>query len=714
MLDTSQSWYQAITADARRILISAIISIIDPDMEYGAVTSQSAAPYSQPEQIHDKEFTLMPYATLEDNRWVLDGTFSLVPDNNQPTGQVAYVSGDLCGADGAFATAQYVEMGFSNVSILQACTIFFPDADYDGVADSFTVEVKQGGTAYYTKTFTGNAESEIPLDGFTVNNPDAIRVTVTKWSKPYRRMRVPEIVPGIYESWDGSMLAEFNVTQQANFSCLALPYGTCTLRMDNIDRRFEPRNKNGIFRSLEERQGIQVSIGVETESGPVMQPVGTFYQFSGGWRTSDNGITMQWELVDIIGLLADRQYLPPSTLPTTLDGWVASIVGQLGVNFSSRYVVDPDYASLPLSAAAADVSGKSCGEILRMACMATGTFPRADASTGYLAVEPYWSQGSKVTLDNLNSYPTLQANDDLAAIIFTINGEEYVVSGTSTASSNTVQVQNPFITTQAQALAAAKMILSTYGGNQIATTGRGNPASEIGDVDAVWLDESGAVAGRRMMQTFSFSDGVLQGCQSTLLQPDGALQFEGYALITQSGTWTAPQDATSIRAILVGGGYSGTPGTAGSYTSSGENGVDGMGGFVFTFSQNVNAGQSFAVSIGAAGEPTTFGNYSSASGAQYETGYTDIVTGLCFGRAGVPSPAPNTGDGGAGGVGGAQGNKHTETINTSIGGSVGGGDEGATGGTVQVEVIDNYPGSGTPGATGASGAVLVFWTIAEG
>ena len=138
MLDTSQSWYQAITADARRILISAIISIIDPDMEYGAVTSQSAAPYSQPEQIHDKEFTLMPYATLEDNRWVLDGTFSLVPDNNQPTGQVAYVSGDLCGADGTFATAQYVEMGFSNVSILQACTIFFPEADYDGVADSFT------------------------------------------------------------------------------------------------------------------------------------------------------------------------------------------------------------------------------------------------------------------------------------------------------------------------------------------------------------------------------------------------------------------------------------------------------------------------------------------------------------------------------------------------------------------------------------------------
>ena len=89
-----------------------------------------------------------------------------------------------------------------------------------------------------------------------------------------------------------------------------------------------------------------------------------------------------------------------------------------------------------------------------------------------------------MTLDNMEAYPVMKANDDLAALIFTLadgNGTEYVVSGNATASGNTVAVNNPFIHTQAEALTAARLILSTYGGNQLEAVGRGNPASELGD-----------------------------------------------------------------------------------------------------------------------------------------------------------------------------------------------------------------------------------------
>ena len=51
----------------------------------------------------------------------------------------------------------------------------------------------------------------------------------------------------------------------------------------------------------------------------------------------------------------------------------------------------------------------------------------------------------------------------------------------------------------------------------IETTGRGDPAGEIGDVDTIWLDESQATTARRMMQNFQIQGGVLQGCQSKLL-----------------------------------------------------------------------------------------------------------------------------------------------------------------------------------------------------
>lgn len=139
--------------------------------------------------------------------------------------------------------------------ILQAFSVFFSTDPLDGVPEDFTVEVLLGGTAYFTRTVTGNRETEMQFDGFTVYDPTAIRVTVTKWSLPGRRVRMVEIVPGIYEDWDADQLSAFSVTQQGQFSCLSLPYGRAEIGIDNHDRRFEPRRKDGIFQSIQERQG---------------------------------------------------------------------------------------------------------------------------------------------------------------------------------------------------------------------------------------------------------------------------------------------------------------------------------------------------------------------------------------------------------------------------------------------------------------------------
>lgn len=240
MLERSEPYHAAITGDVRRILLRAVIDIISPDIVYGTAGSSGEAAFSMPEQIHDKVFAAAPpYATLERGRWRLDGTFRLIPDDNDAiTGQMGMVGNTLSGDDGLFSPPVWMEERFSNVSILQACSIYFSDAPWDGVADTFTVEIKQGETVYYTKTISGNTDSKFSLTGFTVNNPDAIRVTVSKWSLPGRRMRVTEILPGIYETWDNDVLASFNLVQQANFSCLAMPYGTCTLSMDNQDPAF--------------------------------------------------------------------------------------------------------------------------------------------------------------------------------------------------------------------------------------------------------------------------------------------------------------------------------------------------------------------------------------------------------------------------------------------------------------------------------------------
>ena len=709
MIKSSEAYRAAITGDTRRILLRAVIDLIDPDIVYGVGATSGQSVYSKPAQLHDKVFDApRRYATLERDRWALDGTFDLFPDDPAETvGDVGYLGDALSGEGGVFAAAPWVELQFSGVSILQACSVYFSTDPLDGYPVDFTVEVKQGGTAHFSKSFTGNTAASVSLDGFTVNNPDAIRVTVSKWNRASRRFRAVEIVPGIYEEWDNDIIASFGVKQQGDVSCLSLPYGTCTLKMDNLSRRFEPRAKNGLFQSIEERQAIDVAIGVRLEDGmDDYKRVGMFYQYSGGWRTGDNGLTMQWDLVDIVGLLANREYIVPAVLPITLDGWIASLVSQLGPNFTQSYTVDAAYADLAVTATTKDdVTGKKCGDILRWACLATGTWPRADAATGKLAVEPLWNEGNKITLDNLTDYPVMRANNDLAAILFTLNDgnkTQYVVSGNTTASGETVSVDDPFIHTEAQARTAAKLILACYGGNRIELTGRGDPSSEIGDVDTVWLDESSATTARRIYQKLQFSDGVLQGCQSTLLQADGSFLFAERAVITQSGTWTAPAGKKKLFVILVGHGGNGTDGTDGTWDAAGVNGTDGLGGLVWAQTISINEQQSFAVTIG---EHTTFGAYSSANGQRFRYGYTDVRSGDSFARTGVAVPKSGTGDGGAAGRGGVKGNRrevsHTVT------------DEEGNTSTEWVTVIDNYPGKGTAGVNGVAGCVVVYWEKEE-
>ena len=707
MIDSTTQYKAAVVATTRRTRLRIVVDISDPDMVYTGVTATEQADVSVPGQLVDKEFDVARYATLERNRWLLDGSFHIFNDDYSTDGaEIGGVSEAMSGEDGTLSSPLYFELNFTNVTVLQVCAVWFSTDEADGYPVDFTVEIRQGGTAYHTQTFTDNKEGHVTLTGFTVYNPDAIRITVTKWSTPMRRVRIVEIVPGAYERWDDNKVTDASVSMNADPSCVTLPYGTCNLTIDNTDKMFEPRNKNGIFQSLQERQGIDVSIGLLVDGAYDYKGTGKFYQYNGGWKTSDNGTTLRWDLVDIVGLLSDREFIPPEILPTTTEGWMQAILSTLGSNFSNRYTIDPTFAQTSLTATREAVTGIKCGDMIRYVCMAVGAWPRADAETGNLAIEPLWEQGNRLDLDNMTTYPTIKANDDVAQMIFTLNDEEgtqYVVGGNSMSASKSVSVSNPFIATSAQALEAAKSIVTHFGGNVYQTAGRSNPATEIGDVVTIELDESNATTGRVLSQSFSYSRQVLTG-ETTLVQASGKLTYTDREEIKEDGQWSVPSGVTQLRIILVGGGDGGGKGTDGSWSSTGEDGADGSGGSVWWGLVNVTPGTTFAVTIGQGGASnggqgtaTHFGQYTSAAGYVYTPSYTDITEGNAYGRTGVQAPLANTGDGGKGGVGGVQGIEREKSWKD---------DHGFV---HSKTVIDQRPGPGGNGAAGASGCVAIYY-----
>lgn len=727
MIEHSAEYDKAVVADSRKQCVRAKFDLLDPDTIIEGVGANSESPYSLTDQIIDRGVgeTHQKIATLEPDRWLLDGTWEIEPvSKTDRLGQVGWESGVLSGDDGYFAEPYpYVEQEISNIEVLQAITLEFSSHEYNGYPVDFDVDIYSNGEIIATKNYTSNTKKSIVVEGFTANYPDTLRITVKRWSQSGRRVRVIRFLAGLYESWDTTIIKNVDIYTESTFSGLSLPYSSCTLEVYNEDHRFDPYAPDSIFRSIEERQAIPIDLGLRLADGSVeWLPGGTYYQQSGGWALKD--LTVQWTLIDMIGMLTNRRFVVPDTLPTTLDGWIGALVSSMGVNFADKHIVDADVASTPLTATKEDVDGRYCGEILRFACMATNTWPRQDMAAGKLRVSKIERlEGNSITLDNMPSYATMEANDDIADITFILdndaegNAQEVTFPGTNTESDTSLSVDNPFVHTVDDAKIAVKSCLLEYGGKYFSVKSRGNPSSETGDIMSVETQFGTTVSARMYKQQLKLEQGVMHNVPSYLVQSPNDGVYENSVVLTGSGTFTTPDGVTSLKISLVQGGTGGRGGGGGvmvyetwSEPDDTVGGDGGAGGKVFVTTIDVSANQTFSYSCGdggaggsggaigqdgpygSAGQETVFGQFSSANGKAFENGFMDIRTGAVYAAPGSKN-SPGYGSGGVGGKNGENGYMYDVMEDNIVVGTV----------------TSKYPTTGKPGEAGKPGCVIVEW-----
>lgn len=711
MINTSPQWQDAITGAVRRTRVKVPVRIIDSALTYDGVTSSDGAAFSQNNQVIDGDFDgAAQYATGETNRWLLNGETDFLTAQMGYDGQVGFVSTARSGTDGTFSNPPEIDVSISNVDTIRAVSIQFPTDEQDGYGVDFTVELSASGTALDAVTVTGNTNKKAAV---TINGtgPDKITLTISKWSLPDRRARVVEIYPGYAVDWTEDSVLDLNIKRECSLSAMAQPYSTAVITVDNTEGIFNPLDKNSLFQAIEEGQAFPIEIGVD---GAEYLPMGSYYHHNRGWSMGDEGLTFRFDLVDLIGLLADVDFVAPETLPTTAGGWLAEIVSQLGSGFVGHWAIEPSsLADLSLTATAEDVDGKGCSELIKQICQATGCIAMTRPSDGYLLLRSSFDLGASYDLDNLDKRPSFSANDYLSRIDFSFStGDPVSFYGTDTGK-NTTSINNPFVSTENAALNVAQRIFGAYGGNRISLTGRGNPATELGDLITVGLASGDDVSGRVLQQTFKYSNGVMSGCAVEMLHAQSNyMDSSNRVVFTQNGSWTVPENVSGISIILVGGGSGGgwgykrfweqfdTPDDAisagwpltlynthdlwanaadewyyGFFTTGGTRsrlgaGEDGPGGKILVQTLSVTPGQTFMVTVGTGGDigvgtlgdgkppsaapgtATTFGNYSSEQGAVYSNGYVDMHTGDVYGKPAKATVPANSGYGGQGGYGG--------------------------------------------------------------
>lgn len=718
MIKHSAEYDKAIISDSRMQYVRSIFDLLDPDAVFNGYATNTESVQSKSDQLANRgvDETTEKAVTLEYNRWKLDGTWDIV-DPPDLQGQRGWEGDSICDSDGNFSEPfPYVSLSFSNIEILQAVTLQFSQYEYNGVPSDFVVEILSENTVLASKEYTGNENASVIFDGFTANFPDELKITIKKWSIGNRRPRVIQYLPGLYEQWDGKIIKNIEVYTESTFSGLSIPYSTCTLEVYNENKRFDPYSPNSIFKSIEDRQAVKVELGLRLEDKSIeWVPAGTYFQQSNGWNLQS--LTVQWDLLDIIGMLVNRRFVVPDTLPTILGVWIESIMSSLGTNFRNMYVVDEDIYNIPLTAKKEDVTDMKCGDILRYACMASNTWPHQDFSTGYLRISKIERvEGNKITLDNMPSYPTMSENNSVSDITFKLDNDsqgkaqEVTFPGTNTESNQSLSIKNPFVHTTEDAQKAFASCMLEYGGRRFSVLSRGNPSSETGDLMSIQTQFGTEISARLLKQQLKLDQGIMRNVTSELVQSPNDSVYENKIVLTGSGTYNTEIEGT-IKITLIQGGTGGQGGGGGIMTGTfsqdeTEGGNPGEGGKVYITEIDTALAQPFVYSCGLGGTAgqggaaykdgekgteggeTTFGQFTSANGNRYSSGIMDVSTGNVYAAPG----SKVSGLYGTGGQGGKFGDNGYEYEN----------DEGNI-------VVGARPEPGTAGTDGKDGCIIVEW-----
>lgn len=283
--------------------VEVSVDIGDPDALADASTTDNGAIYLS----HSPELTIrdkspVPYCTLEQNMWVLDGKRKSIPVEFYDDG--VYVSDALSDDICVFSSKMpIITLEFSKVfqNLLPGVTITW-SVTYDEFADTFVVVAYNGSTVVAEKEVVGN-RSVRSLVAMDIVGYDRIEVIVKKWCLPHHRARIDEIFLGISRTYTKADLFDYTHTQSVDPLSTSLPKMEIKFSISNVLNEYNPYNEQGWAKYLMDRQEVRAKYGLKQNDGTVEWiKGGTFYLSE--WYAKQNGLTADFSARDLLEFMS--------------------------------------------------------------------------------------------------------------------------------------------------------------------------------------------------------------------------------------------------------------------------------------------------------------------------------------------------------------------------------------------------------------------------
>ena len=285
--------------------VEVSLNIADPDALASVSSTDNGAAYisDTARVVSEVDKNVVPYCTLEQNLWVLDGKRKAIPESD--FGSNGYVGNELSDDVCVFSRKMpVITLDFPHVfeNFIPGITITWSPT-YGEFADSFVVTAYNGATVVASKEVVGNRSTK-SLVMMDIVGYDRIDILITKWCLPYHRARVEDIFVGINRVYTKSELFNYTHSQSVDPLSTALPKTEIQFSLNNADGEYDPYNEQGMAKYLMSRQEVKARYGLKMDDGSVEWiPGGTFYLSE--WYAKQNGLTADFTARDLLEFMSD-------------------------------------------------------------------------------------------------------------------------------------------------------------------------------------------------------------------------------------------------------------------------------------------------------------------------------------------------------------------------------------------------------------------------
>lgn len=297
MIAVSDKWKEAqLGTLVPEAFVEIAYEITEPGLQESAVeTNNGAADFSDHETILDMTTrTRQPYATLEQNLWLLSGEYEILP-NVEDTG---YVSSAISDSSGLFSPnpAIYITLPTVHEQAIPGITITWSTA-LNEYATDFSVYAYKGGALVSSQDYSNNASVTTECL-FSLSGYDEIEIVILNWSLPGRRARIEGVFLGARQTYTKNNLLSYKHTQSADLLSAELPKNSIVFSLSNADGAWNPDNPSGYLRYLLEQQEVKARYGLKLDGSVEWVDAGTFWISE--WETPSNGLEARFTARDAL------------------------------------------------------------------------------------------------------------------------------------------------------------------------------------------------------------------------------------------------------------------------------------------------------------------------------------------------------------------------------------------------------------------------------